>query len=72
MIPGIAAKLTAALPGAVLAVLARVLTRGFYEQVAALVLVRVLERIAASTSNTLDDEVVKEVRRRLDMDGGET
>lgn len=56
---------TAALIKAFLAVLASITTQPFFEAVIARVMVWGLEHLAAMTSNTLDDDIVRQVKARL-------
>lgn len=59
------AAITSALIKAFLAVLASVTTQPFFEAVISKVMVWGLEKLAAMTTNTLDDDLVREIRNKL-------
>lgn len=50
------------------ALLAKLLTRALFEKVLKKLTVSGLERLAASTENALDDDIVKDVKLALDAD----
>lgn len=59
------ATLAAALPNVFLAVLGKVVTQSFLQSVLEKVLVRGLEKAATMTTNTIDDEIVADIKKRL-------
>lgn len=61
----IALSLVGGIPGALLAVLSKILARPFYEWIAARLIVKLLEEIQESYDNELTRDITEEVKRRL-------
>lgn len=61
------ALLLAGIPNALLAIAAKLLTQAFFQTILEKVIVAGLERASDMTTNTVDDALVEEVKRRLSM-----
>lgn len=59
------ATILASLPNVFFAIVGKLVTESFMQKVIEKVLVRLLEKAAAMTTNTLDDEIVADVIERL-------
>lgn len=59
------AGLTAGLANAALGVLAKITTQAFFEKLITKVVIYMLEKLAASTKNTIDDNVVADIKEQL-------
>lgn len=59
------AALIAALTQALLAVAAKILNESFFQSVLEKIIIAALERAAKMTTNSVDDELVAEVKKRL-------
>lgn len=59
------ATILAALPNVFIAIVGKLVTESFLQQVLEKVLVHGLEKAASLTTNTVDDEVVADIRQRL-------
>lgn len=57
--------LLASIPNALLAIGAKLLTQSFFQSVLEKVIIRGLTYAVTLTTNTVDDELVEEVKRRL-------
>lgn len=65
----IISMLLAAIPNAILAIAGKLLTEKFMQAVLEKVLVTGLKKAAAMSTNTIDDEVVEDIKRRLSEPG---
>lgn len=61
----LAAILIAAVPNAFMAIVAKLVTQTFLQDVMEKILIRALDKAASMTTNTLDDELAAEVKKRL-------
>lgn len=59
------AVILAALPNIFLSILGKIVTQDFMQSVIEKVLVVALDKAAAMTTNTVDDEIVGEIKQRL-------
>lgn len=59
------ASMIAMLPNVLLAVIGKIVTEQFMQAVLEKVLLRGLEKAATLTTNTIDDEVVQDIKKRL-------
>ncbi|HEY6093819.1 MAG TPA: hypothetical protein VIU93_02590 [Gallionellaceae bacterium] len=59
------AAILAALPNVFVAIFAKLLTQSFLQSVVERVIIYTLQKAAPLTTNTLDDEIVAEVVKRL-------
>ncbi len=59
------ASITSGIISASLSLLSKVATQAFFESVMQKVLIYGLEKMAKSTENTLDNDLVKDIKKRL-------
>ena len=59
------AMVLASIPNAILAIAGKLLTEKFMQSVLEKVLVTGLKKAAAMSTNTIDDDVVEDIKRRL-------
>lgn len=60
------AALLVAIPHVLLAIFAKLVTESFLQTILTKLIVKGLEKLVPMTSNTIDDEIVAEVKKRLE------
>lgn len=61
------AAVAAAIPNAMIAIGAKLLTEAFFQKILEKILLQGLGYAAAMTTNTVDDSLVEEIRKRLEV-----